>query len=147
MPASSKEYVEHLFRESLREHHLEALEKWRPRLFGGMGTRLDRELTLSELVRYATELDRSLLRGVMAGRCGPWTERIGEAYAGVTGAPTAIKDHGRMRTTSCGGVRPGNQHGTPSYRSSCYRRGPSSWGRCHTGRRASAFVGCCHRQW
>ena len=64
---AAKEYVEHLFRESLREHHLEALEKRRPRLFGGMGARIDRELTLSELERCATELDRSMLRGVMAG--------------------------------------------------------------------------------
>ena len=63
---ASKEYVEHLFRESLREHHLEALEKRRRRLFGGMGTRLDKELTLSELVRCAAELEKSLLRGVMA---------------------------------------------------------------------------------
>ena len=38
----SKEYVEHLFRESLREHHLEALEKRRPRIFGGMGASVDR---------------------------------------------------------------------------------------------------------
>ena len=68
---TSKEYVEHLFRESLREHHLEALEKRRPRLFGGMGTPMDRELTLSELARCATELDRSLLRGVMAAAL--WT--------------------------------------------------------------------------
>ena len=64
---ASKEYVEHLFRESLREHHVEALEKRRPRLFGGMGARIDRELTLSELARCARELDRSMLRGVMAG--------------------------------------------------------------------------------
>ena len=34
---ASKDYVvEHLFRESLREYHLEALEKRRPRIFGGM---------------------------------------------------------------------------------------------------------------
>ena len=62
---AAKEYVEHLFRESLKGHHLEALEKRRPRLFGGMGARIDRELTLSELERCATELDRSMLRGVM----------------------------------------------------------------------------------
>ena len=68
---AAKEYVEHLFRESLREHHLEALEKRRPRLFGGMGAQIDRELTLSELERCATELDRSMLRGVMAGAL--WT--------------------------------------------------------------------------
>ena len=68
---ASKEYVEHLFRESLREHHLEALEKRRPRLFGGMGAWIDRELTLSKLARCATELDRSMLRGVMAGAL--WT--------------------------------------------------------------------------
>ena len=54
---AAKKYVEHLFRESLREHHLEALEKRRPRLFSGMGARIDRELTLSELARCATELD------------------------------------------------------------------------------------------
>ena len=63
--------MEHLFREFLREHHLEALEKRRPRLFGGMGARIDRELTLSELERCATKLDRSMLRGVMAGAL--WT--------------------------------------------------------------------------
>ena len=32
-----KEYVEHLFREALRENQLIALEKRRPRTFGGMG--------------------------------------------------------------------------------------------------------------
>ena len=32
-----KEYVEHLFREALRESQLTALEKRRPRTFGGMG--------------------------------------------------------------------------------------------------------------
>ena len=68
---ASKEYVEHLFRESLREYHLEAPEKRRPRIFGGMGPRLDRDLTLSELAQCATELDKSLLRGVMAGAV--WT--------------------------------------------------------------------------
>ena len=68
---AAKEYVEHLFRESLREHHLEALEKRRPGLFGGIGARIDRELTLSELARCATELDRSMLRGLMAGAL--WT--------------------------------------------------------------------------
>ena len=64
---ASKEFVEHLFRESLREHHLEALEKRRPRVFGGMGAWLDRELTLSELARCATEVDKSLMCGAMAG--------------------------------------------------------------------------------
>ena len=68
---TAKEYVEHLFRESLREHRLEALEKRRPRLFGGMGARIDRVLTLSEVARCATELDKSMLRGVMAGAL--WT--------------------------------------------------------------------------
>ena len=33
-----------------------------------------------------------------------------------------------MRTTSCGGVQLGNRHGTPSCRSSCCWREPSSWG-------------------
>ena len=50
---------------------MEALEKRRPRVFGGIGTRLDRELTLSELVCCATELDKSVLRGAMAGAL--WT--------------------------------------------------------------------------
>ena len=36
-----------------------------------MGARIDRELTLSELGRCTTELDRSMLRGVMAGAL--WT--------------------------------------------------------------------------
>ena len=68
---ASKEYVEHFFRESLREYHLEALEKHRPGIFGGIGACLDRDLTLSELAQCATELDKSLLRGVMAGAV--WT--------------------------------------------------------------------------
>ena len=68
---TSKEYVEHLFRESLREHHLEALEKRGPRVFGNMGTGLHRELTLSELAHCATELDKTLLRSAMAK--APWT--------------------------------------------------------------------------
>ena len=63
---ASKEYVEHLFRESVRQHHVEAPEKRRPRLFGGMEAWIDREPTLSELARCATELDRSMLRGLMA---------------------------------------------------------------------------------
>ena len=29
------------------EHHLEALEKRRPRIFGGIGARLDRDVTLA----------------------------------------------------------------------------------------------------
>ena len=68
---ASKEYMEHLFRESLREYHLEAMEKRRPRFFGGMGAHLDEDLTLSELALCATELDKLLLRGVMAGAV--WT--------------------------------------------------------------------------
>ena len=68
---ASKEYVEHLFREMLREHHLEVLEKRRPRISGSMGAPLDREVTLSELALCATELDKSLLRGVQAGAV--WT--------------------------------------------------------------------------
>ena len=68
---ASKECVEHLFWESLREYRLEAPEKRRPRIFGDVGARLDRDLTLSELAQCATELDKSLLRGVMAGAV--WT--------------------------------------------------------------------------
>ena len=37
---ASKEYVEHLFRECLRDYHLGALEKRRPTIFGGMGADL-----------------------------------------------------------------------------------------------------------
>ena len=66
-----KEYVEHLFREALRENQLTALEKRRPRTFGGMGARLDRTLTLSDIAACDTELDKSLLRGVMVGAI--WT--------------------------------------------------------------------------
>ena len=66
-----KEYVEHLFREALRESQLTALEKRRPRTFGGMGARLDQTLTLSDIATYDTELDKTLLRGVMAGAI--WT--------------------------------------------------------------------------
>ena len=62
-----KEYVEHLFREALRENQLTALEKRRPRTFGGMGARLNRTLTLSDITALDTELDKSLLREVMAG--------------------------------------------------------------------------------
>ena len=61
-----KEYVEHLFREARRENELTALEKRRPRTFGGMGARLDRTLTLSDIAACDMELDKSLLRGVMA---------------------------------------------------------------------------------
>ena len=68
---SPKGYVEHLFRESLREKQLEALEMRRPRQFGGMGACLSRELTLSQLELCATELDKSLLRSVLTGAI--WT--------------------------------------------------------------------------
>ena len=54
-----REYVEHLFRESVREHRLEAPEKRRPRLFGGMRTRIDGELTLSEVARCAAPQSRT----------------------------------------------------------------------------------------
>ena len=47
------------------------MEKRRPRIFGGMGACLDRDLTLSELAQCATELDKSLLRGVLTGAM--WT--------------------------------------------------------------------------
>ena len=50
---ASKEYVKNLFRGSLREHHLEVLEKRMPCILGGMGARLDAELTLSELALCA----------------------------------------------------------------------------------------------
>ena len=68
---TSKEYVEHLFRESLREAQLTALEERRLRTFGGMGARLHRELTLSGLTSRTTELDKSLLRGALASAL--WT--------------------------------------------------------------------------
>ena len=63
-----KEYAEHLFRESIREHQRGALERRRPRTFGGMGARPDRDLTLLKLNLCAIELDNSMLRGV--GRPG-----------------------------------------------------------------------------
>ena len=66
-----KEYVEHLFRESLMESQLAVLEKRRPRPFGGMAARLNRDLTLSELAMCAIELDKSLLMGALAGAI--WT--------------------------------------------------------------------------
>ena len=68
---SPKEYVEHLFRELLRETQPAELEKRRPRTFGGMGARLERTLTLSDIATCDTQLDKSLLRGVLAGAI--WT--------------------------------------------------------------------------
>ena len=62
-----KEYVEHLFRESLKEDQLASLEKRRPRIFRGMGPRLKRMLTLSDIAMCDTELDKPLLRGALAG--------------------------------------------------------------------------------
>ena len=62
-----KEYVEHLFRKALRESELTALEKRRPRTFRGIEAHWDRTLTLSDIATCDTELDKSLLRGVMAG--------------------------------------------------------------------------------
>ena len=49
----------------------EPLEKRRPRTFGGIGAHLDRMLTLSDVATCDTELDKSLLTGVMAGAI--WT--------------------------------------------------------------------------
>ena len=63
---ADKGYVEHSFRESIREHYLGTLEERRPRTFGGMGAQLDRDLTLLALNLCATELDKSMLRGVLA---------------------------------------------------------------------------------
>ena len=63
----SKEYVEHLFRKWLRENQLVALEKRRPCTFGGMGARLNREVTLSKPAVCATHPDNSLLRGALVG--------------------------------------------------------------------------------
>ena len=50
---------------------VEALERRRPKPFGGMGALLDRELRVSELARCTTKLIKSLLRGMMAGAL--WT--------------------------------------------------------------------------
>ena len=66
-----KEYVEHLFRESFRETQLAGLQKRRPRTFGGMGACLKRTLTLSHITTCDTELEISLLRGLLAGTI--WT--------------------------------------------------------------------------
>ena len=45
-----------LLRETLPENQLTALEKRRPRTFGGMGARLDRALTLSNIATYDKDL-------------------------------------------------------------------------------------------
>ena len=68
---ADKGYVEHLFRESIREHQLGTLEARRPRTFGSMGARLDRGLTLLALNLCAMELNKSMLRGVVAAAL--WT--------------------------------------------------------------------------
>ena len=52
-----KDYVEHLFREALPESQLTALERRWLRTFGGMGARLDRTLTPSDIAACDTELD------------------------------------------------------------------------------------------
>ena len=61
-------YVEHLFRELIREHQL---GRRRPRTFGGMGARLDKDPTLLEPNLCATELDKSMLKGVVVAAL--WT--------------------------------------------------------------------------
>ena len=38
---ADKGYLEHLFRESIKEHKLVTLQRRRPRIFGGMGARPD----------------------------------------------------------------------------------------------------------
>ena len=68
---ADKGYVEHLFRESIGEHQLGTPDRRRPRSFGGMVARLDRDLTLLKLNLCATELDKSMLRGVLAAAL--WT--------------------------------------------------------------------------
>ena len=63
---ADKGYVEHLFREFIREHQLATLEGRRPHTFGGMGAPLDRYLILLVLNLCATELDKSMMRGALA---------------------------------------------------------------------------------
>ena len=63
---ADKGYVEHLSRESIREFQLGALERRRPRTFGGMGARLEKDLKLLELNLCTVKLDKSMLRGVLA---------------------------------------------------------------------------------
>ena len=61
--------VQHRIRDSLRHHALRALE--RPRTFGGLGGAVDREACRHGLAVAKSELEASLLRGLMTG--ATWT--------------------------------------------------------------------------
>ena len=104
-----KEYVEHLFRESLWETQLAALEKRRPRTFGGMGARLERRLTLSDIATCDKEVDKSVLQGVQP--TGP----IGEGCARTIAAPITLKGSAKTKSICSSGVQHGKRSETPSY--------------------------------
>ena len=107
----TKEYVEHLFRDSLRESQLAALEKRRPRTFGGMGARLHRMLMLRDIATCDIELDKCY-RGPYGQPAGP----IGEVCALTIAAPIALKGSAKMKGMCSRGVQHGKRSQTPSYR-------------------------------
>ena len=63
--------MQHRIRDSLRHHALRALEARRPRTFRGLGGASDREACRHGLAVAKTELEASLLRGLMMG--ATWT--------------------------------------------------------------------------
>ena len=81
--------MEHVLRESLWGTQLAALEKRRPRTFGGMGARLERTLTLSDIVTQSWTNPCS--RECWWGRYGQAIGPIGEGCAGTIVAHIALK--------------------------------------------------------
>ena len=106
---AERDYVEHLFRESIRERQPGTPEERRPRTFGGMGAQLDRDLTLLTLNLYTTELDKSMRRAPWRRRSGPSTGHVAGALGQITGAHNAQRGCQETRTTCYGSVRRGRQ--------------------------------------
>ena len=107
--------MEHVLRESLWETQLAALEKRRPRTFGGMGARLERTLMRSDITTFDTKLDKSLFPGVLVGAIwtGDRAHRRGlRRDDRCPYCPQGVEDEEHVH----GGVLHGKRLETPSYR-------------------------------
>ena len=85
--------IQHRVRGSLRSHAMRGLEARRPATYGGVGDGVDGETCRAALRVASTELEASLLRGLLAGVL--WTA-------------ARVRGHNMRATSSCPGC--GSQH-------------------------------------
>ena len=85
--------IQHRVRDSLRCHAMRGLEARRPATYGGLGDGVDGEACRAALRVASTELEASLLRGLLAGAL--WTA-------------ARVRGHNMRATSSCPGC--GSQH-------------------------------------